>query len=211
MSFYCNCQSDKIPGPINGNPLNGLCEKVCVDLKKVFDACLQQGQQTGITVTLNNLTPANPTYPLTFVSARSSVRRGTISNLIIEPIQGEKTNQARVRCDVTIDTQVAYTDANGVAGAGTGVVTVPFDVVMCLPAPSVMPYGIEAVVSLVSPEGTYTGNNQFTINACVTVILKVVVEVELLIPTYGYCVIPQCQQYTQEVCSGIFDLPLYPQ
>lgn len=210
MSFFSSTQLDRCPGTINGNPLNGLCERACVEVKKVFDACMSQGQQTGLTVTLNSLNPQTPTYPLTFVSARNTLTRGTISNLVIEPINGEKPNQARVRLDVVIDTQVAYTDANDIAGVGTATVTIPFDVILCLPTPSVMPYGIEALVSLVSPEGTYIGNNQFSINACVTVVLKVVVEVELLIPTYGYCNIPTCQAYTQEVCSGIFDLPLYP-
>ena len=72
MSFFCNFQSDKCPGPINGNPLNGLCEKVCIEAKKVFDACIEQRQLTDIVLNIANLTPANPTYPLTFVSARST-------------------------------------------------------------------------------------------------------------------------------------------
>ena len=78
-------------------------------------------------------------------------------------------------------------------------------------APSVMPYEVEAVVSMVSAEGTYTGAGQFTINGCSTVILKIVMEVELLVPSYGYCAIPPCQNYSQEVCAGFFELPIYPQ
>ncbi|MBE5756664.1 MAG: hypothetical protein E7342_02575 [Clostridiales bacterium] len=210
MSFFCNFNSDRCPGPINGNPLNGLCDKVCVEVKKVFDACMMQTQQTGIVLDITNLTPASPTYPLTFVSANSTTSEGVISSLIIDPL-ADRENNARVRANVTIPVSVAYTDANNVEGVATSSVTISEDVILNVPTPSIMPYKVEAVVSLVSTEGSYTGTNQFTINACVTIILKIVMDVELLIPSYGYASIPPCQEYTQEVCAGFFELPIYPQ
>ncbi|MBQ3597549.1 MAG: hypothetical protein II988_07070 [Clostridia bacterium] len=210
MSFFCNFQSDRCPGAISGNPLNGLCEKVCIQAKKVFDACIQQSQLNDIVLNITNLTPANPTYPLTFVSAKSMVSKGVISNLLIEPLP-ERPHSARVRADVTIPVSVAYTDANGVEGAATSSVTITKDVILNVPSASIMPYDIEAVVSLVSTLGSYTADNQFTIDACVSILLKVVMEVELLIPSYGYAAIPPCQEYTQEVCAGFFELPMYPE
>ena len=36
MSFFSNCPADRCPGRLSGNPLNGLCDKVCVQAKKVF-------------------------------------------------------------------------------------------------------------------------------------------------------------------------------
>ena len=73
-----------------------------------------------------------------------------------------------------------------------------------------MPYEVEAVVSVVSPEGVYVSDNTFSVTFCTTSIIKVVMTVELLIPAYGYANIPPCQEYTQEVCSGFFELPLFP-
>lgn len=210
MSFFCNFQSDRCPGQISGNPLNGLCEKVCVQAKKVFDACMQQTQLNNVIINVTNLTPANPTYPLTFISAKSTVSQGVVSNLIIEPL-AERPNCARVKADVIIPVSVAYTDANGVEGVGTATVTVTKDVILNVPSASIMPYSVEAVVSLVSTLGTYNTENQFTIDACVSIILKIVMEVELLIPSYGYAAIPPCQEYTQEVCAGFFELPMYPE
>ena len=210
MSFFCNFQSDKCPGQITGNPINGLCEKVCVEVKKVFDACMQQSQLTDIVLTINNLTPTNPTYPLTFISAKSTVSKGVISNLLIEPL-AERPNCSRVKADVSIPVSVAYTDANGVEGVAVSTITITKDVILNTPSASIMPYQVEAVVSLVSTQGSYTGLNQFTIDACVSIILKIVIEVELLIPSYGYCALPPCQDYTQEVCAGFFELPMYPQ
>ena len=209
MSFFCNFQSDKCPGQITGNPLNGLCEKVCIEVKKVFDACMQQSQQNGVVLNITDLTPASPTYPLTFVSAKSTASNGVISNLLVEPLT-ERENAARVKADITIPVSVAYTDANGVEGVATSSVTVTKDVILNIPAASIMPYSVEAVVSLVSTQGTYTGENQFTIDCCVSIIMKIVMEVELLVPSYGYAQIPPCQEYTQEVCAGFFELPMYP-
>ena len=210
MSFFCNFQSDRCPGQITGNPLNGLCDKVCVQAKKVFDACMQQTQLTNVVLDITNLTPANPTYPLTFISAKSTTSQGVISNLVIDPL-AERPNSARVRADVIIPVSVAYTDANGIEGAATATITVTKDVILNIPSASIMPYTVEAVVSLVSTQGSYTGENVFTIDACVSIILKIVMEVELLIPSYGYAAIPPCQDYTQEVCAGFFELPMYPE
>jgi len=210
MSFFCNFQSDRCPGQINGNPLNGLCEKTCIQAKKVFDACMQQTQLNGIVLNITNLTPANPTYPLTFISAKSLTSQGVISNLLIEPLP-ERSGASRVKADVTIPVSVAYVDANGVEGAATSSITVTKDVILNTPSASIMPYTVEAIVSLVSTQGSYSGENQFTIDACVSIILKIVMEVELLIPSYGYAAIPPCQDYTQEVCAGFFELPIYPE
>ncbi len=210
MSFFCNFQSDKCPGQITGNPLNGLCEKVCLQVKKVFDACMQQNQLTNIVLNITNLTPANPTYPLTFVSAKSTVSQGTISNLLIDPLN-ERPNCARVKADITIPVSVAYVDANNVEGVATSTITITKDVILNIPSASIMPYNVEAVVSLVSTQGTYSDLNQFVIDACVSIIMKIVMEVELLVPSYGYAAIPPCQEYTQEVCAGFFELPMYPE
>ena len=81
-----------------------------------------------------------------------------------------------------------------------------------VPAPSLIPYSVQATASVVSNIGTYNSeNNTFTVVACVTVILKIVMPVHLLVPTYGYCYIPPCQEFNQQECAGVFDLTLYPQ
>ncbi len=209
MSFFSNCPTERCPGRLSGNPLSGLCDKVCVQVKKVFDACMRQAQEDNVTVTLTGLTPANPTYPLTFVSARNTSTQAQISSLQVDPIP-DRQNLSRVQVTYVIPVEVLYTDANGVEGKGTANVTLSQDVILHVPAPSIMPYEVEAIVSVVSPEGTYVSGNTFNVTFCTTSIIKVVMTVELLIPSYGYATIPPCQEYTQEVCSGFFELPLFP-
>ncbi len=210
MSFYSNFQSDKCPGAITGNPLNGLTEKVCIQAEKIFDACIRQVQLENYNLTLTDLTPENPTYPLTFVSARSTSSQATVTNLNVER-QPDKAC-ARVQATVSVPVEVLYTDANGVDGSATGTVSLTQDVLLFVPSPSIMPFTVQAVVSVVAPEGTFVAETEsFNVSLCATVILKIAMSVELLIPSYGYCVIPPAQEYSQEVCAGFFELPLYPQ
>lgn len=209
MSF-CNNNStpDRCPGNISGNPMNGLCEKVCIQTTKIFDACMMQ-TSLETTVTLNDVSPQNPTLPLTFVSGTSTSSVGTITALTVTPI-ADRPGLSRVTTTISIPIQIAYTDANGVAGAGSGTISIDQDVIMCVPTGSVIAPVIAATVNMSAPRGTYVNDFTFNITACVTVILKVQAEVNLLIPSYGYCKIPQCTEFSQDVCQGVFDLPLFP-
>ncbi len=210
MSFFSNFSSDHCPGAISGNPLNGLNEKVCIQAEKIFDAGIIQTRLERYAVTLTDPTPADPTYPLTFESARSTSSVGTLSGLNVE--RQADSGLARVQATVTIPIEVVYTDAAGTQGKASGVITLNEDVLLFVPPASVMPFSVTAAVSCVSPEGTFdAATGGFLISACVTCILKVSMQVELLVPSYGYCAIPPAQEYSQEVCSGFFELPLYPQ
>ncbi len=210
MSFFSNFSSDHCPGTISGNPLNGLCEKVCIQAEKIFDAGIVQTRLENYTAVPVNFTPAAPTYPLTFVSARSTSSIGTVSNVNVER-QAEGCC-ARVQATVTIPIEIVYVDANGAEGVAESSISLTEDVLMYVPPASVMPFTVTSVASCVSPEGSFDATTgSFVLSACVTCILKIAMQVELLVPSYGYCAIPPAQEYTQEVCSGFFELPLYPQ
>lgn len=212
MSFSNNCKSDKIPGPIRGNCLNGICERACIQCDKVLDMCMRQETLTDLSVTMTDVVPATGlTAPYTYVGATSTSAQATISDLIVTPL-GEDGCSSRVQCTITVPIQINFVDAAGVKGTGSATVSVTRDVVLHTSAPSVMPYSIVASASLYSAKGTYVSDNTFTITACLTTILKVIMQVQLLVPSYGYCYIPPCQDFNeQDVCDGMFDLPLYPQ
>ena len=210
MSFFSNFQSDKCLGTISGNPLNGLCEKVCIQAQKIFDACIKQIQLENYTLTLTDPIPANPTYPLTFISARSTQSAGVITNLSVDRLH-DKPGCARVQATVTVPVEVVYTDANGVEGVAQSTISFSHDVLLFVPAPSIMPYKITSEVSAVCAEGKFNEDYSFSVNVCLTTILKVAIDVEILVPSYGYCAIPPAQEYSHEVCSDFFELPLYPQ
>ena len=56
MSFYSykNANSDTCPGVVNGNILSGLNQRVCVQVKNIYDSCLQQQQLTNVDVTITS-------------------------------------------------------------------------------------------------------------------------------------------------------------
>ena len=210
MSFFSNFQSDKCPGSITGNPLNGLAEKVCIQAERIFDAGIKQTRIEHYSLVLTDITPATITDPLTFVSARSLSAEATVTNLTVERQPDKQC--ARVQATVSVPVEVLFTDANGVDGTATATVTMPVDAFLFVPAPSIMPYSVRAVVSVVAPDGVYNDETQgFTASLCVTMIIKISMPVEILVPSYGYCVVPPLQEYSQEVCAGFFELPLYPQ
>ena len=59
MSFfsYKNAGAEHVPGCINGNPLDGLNERVCIHVKNVFDASMQQEQLTNQLITVTDIVP----------------------------------------------------------------------------------------------------------------------------------------------------------
>lgn len=209
MSFFSGIRSEQIPGPINGSPLRGLCEKVCIQVKKVFDACLKQQHITDTQVALTSFTPANPTFPLTFVSGQSSTtEKATLTNVTITRFD-DRPNFAHISAIANIPIEIVYTDANNVEGVATGVISLPQDVVLFLPQASIIPFQVELVASAIIAQATFS-ENIATVEGCVMLIIKIVAETELLIPSYGYCHIPQCQDFSTNVCQGFFEMPLFP-
>lgn len=210
MSFFSGVGSEYIPGPILNNPLKGLCEKVCIQVKKVFDACLKQQHIENATITISSYNPENPAFPLTFVSGQSSTTtRGYLTDLVVTRFD-DRPNFAHISAVANMPIDLVYTDANGKQGVAQGVLSLPQDVVLFLPQPSIIPYEVELVSSVMVANAVFSENNTATIECCVLIILKVVAETELLVPSYGYCHIPACQEFSQNVCDGFFDMPLFP-
>ena len=211
MSFFINNTNPNRPGPINGNPLNGLVEKVLIETTKVFDACVSQSQETGIILAASGFNPPSPTLPLTFVSAQNSTgSEVTVSDVVIDRVEGNP-NYANVSLRVAIPVTITYRDANGVLGTAASTVTVEKTCMLFVPQPSLSPVNITANTLFNSTIGTFSGDNNFTVTACIQVLIKVTAVVDILLPSYGYPVIPPSQApETNAVCPGVGGLPLYP-
>ena len=239
MSFYSykNANPCSCPGVISGSALDGLQEKVCVQVKRVYDSCLQQEQldDKEVVITSYAMVAGNncgcncscscgsgpvgetetvvptsaPVPPITFESCRSTTTEGTIRNLTVERLC-DRPCFARVRCKVDVPIDILFVDSRCVEYIGKGVITVDKDVLLSIPDESIVPYCLESMVSAICVAGTYEGNNTFKLTVCVTVILKVLAQVEILIPSYGFCSIPPCEEFAENVCDEFFSLPLFP-
>lgn len=233
MSFYSykNGNPSCCPGTISGNALDGLQEKICVQVKRVYDSCLQQEQLDDQVVTIQSYAQvvttckcnscgcgdttqtepptSAPVPPITFESCRSSTTDAAISNLTVERLC-DRPCFARVRCTVSVPIDILFVDSRCVEYIGKGIVNVDRDVLLSIPDESIVPYTLEAMASAICVSGSYTGTNQFTMTVCVTIILKVLANVEVLIPSYGFCPIPPAEEFADSVCDQFFSLPLYP-
>ena len=213
MSFFSvnNAESLLCPGAILGDSHHGLVERACIQVNKVYDSCLQQEQLDDVLVGLTKIVPRfDFQEPLQFISCKSLDTRGIIRDLSIERLV-DRPQFARVRCCVDIPIEILFEDANGVAGKGFTCITVKKDVILFVPCESIIPFTANSIVSAICIEGEHRGGCSFLISICVTVILKIVAEVELLVPTYGFCAIPPCETFAQNVCDEFFGLPIFPQ
>lgn len=261
MSFYSykNANADLSPGTISGNAADGICERICVQVKNVYDACLQQEQLDNREVTVSNIVPVltntgcgaqdinrpcrcdcsgnqcncrcgtcgeityqdalenaenasclpQPSGNWTFESCRSSTTEGEITNLTVERLC-DRPQFARVKGNVSIPIDVLFVDQRCQEWMGQATLTVAKDVLLAIPDESIVPFTLESLVSAICVSGRYVGNCRFEITICVTVVLKILAEVEVMIPSYGFCEIPPCEEFAESVCDEFFSLPIFP-
>jgi len=212
MSFYINNTNNNRPGPINSNLLNGICEKVLIETTKVFDACVSRSTETGVILNLTGFNPANPVQPLTFISAENQIGSPVVvSDIVVDRIDNNP-NYANVSMTITVPVTVTYRDANGVIGTATSSIVINKCSMLFVPQPSLTPVNITANALISSVNGTQTSDTSFTVTACIQVVIKVTAQVDLLLPSFGYPVIPPCQacETNNNICPGIENLPLYP-
>ncbi len=124
----------------------------------------------------------------------------------------DRPNFARVRTKVEIPIEVVFEDCEGRQGSGKAEITIPKDVILYVPDESVIPFQLESIVNAVCVAGRFIPGEtfRFNVDVCITIILKIVAKVELLIPSFGFCEIPPCEEFAESVCDDIFNLPLFP-
>src|SRR5690606_23603528 len=215
MSFYSykNEGNERCPGRLCFDGLRRITERVCIQVNKVYDSCLQQETLDNVRIIVKDITKASSgfTSPLTFLSCRSTSVKGKLVGTKIERIP-ERPNFARVRTKVEIPIEVFFEDVNGKKGSGCAVIIIPKDVVLFVPDESVIPFELESIVNAICVSGTFVPGDlvRFDVDLCITIILKIIAKVELLIPAFGFCEIPPCEEFAENVCDEFFRLPLFP-
>ena len=253
MSFYSYKNADTAcsPGVVNGNILTGLNQRVCLQVKNVYDSCLSQEQLDKKQITITNIVPVlpgsdcrptgskqcrctcdenrckctcptcgagitheeavenaeNSPCPLpqpygqwTFESCRSSTTRGNITNLSIERLC-DRPQFARVKCTIDVPIDVLFVDQRCQEWMGQATLSVDRDVLLCIPDDSILPFTLESLASAICVSGNYIGNCTFEITVCVSIVLKVLAEVDIMVPTYGFCQVPPAEEFAESVCD----------
>ncbi|MFA6867417.1 MAG: hypothetical protein WCR54_07875 [Clostridia bacterium] len=197
------CNSKKCGSPARCCTNNNMAERVCIDTKRVFDVCIQR---LSLETTLNvdfDTPPVNPT-----VTKVASSGSGEIVNLDIQPIEGSRASRVKYTLEVPILVEV--TNAGGLKSTGTSMVSLDQDLVLYVPEDGVFAPTIDAAAVIVGIQNSLSGS-VLTATLCVTIITKVVANVILVVPSYGYPILPPCQKYKEDSCSGMFESPIFPE
>ena len=190
-------------GKICGSPLCGLCERVCIRVKKVTDGCIVR--LSGVTFENVGLTLVGaiaPVPPLVFVLAENTAQP-IITQLSVTTIDD---NRVRVSYEANFPIKVTFTDALMRTFTANGNVSVMRDVVLRVPADG-REYSIEVTGRLLSRLGSITPDLFADFTCCIALITAIVVSADLIVPTYGECVYPDCNEFEDDACRAIFDTP----
>jgi len=208
--FYQNAH-DLSSVAVHGDTGQELIERVCIQVDKVYDACLQQEHLEEVPILLRDIRPSGVQFsrPLHFVGCRPLSDEGVIRNLQLDPLPN-RPDFARIRADVDIPISVTFTDEKGHRGTGVATICVKKDVILLIPDESHIPFKVQANVNAVCVDGDFLNDFRFNISVCVTVIMKIVAKVHLLVPAYGFCQIPPCEGFAESVCEEFFNLPIFP-
>lgn len=188
---------------------NGECSRAVISVKRVLDSCKKQLNFDHAHLTLLNV-PADAVEPFCYINATSTQTDAFVTDLTVVRL-GDTPCKARVRCRVTIPLQVCFADANGQKYSCKSEITVNEDVILYVPKPSVFPCEIIAVGGCTAATGRFGDRTHCECNACITIITKVITEVDLVVPCYGYAQTPNAVDYEEQTCAQFFDMPLYPQ
>lgn len=188
------------------SPNTRTSENICVEVKRIFDACIQRSSIENVQLTV--AFPQPVTLPGFTVESVVNSGDGVISNLNITPIP--KSIFSRVTYTLTIPIEVVATDNVGNRIYGTSSYVLNKDILLRVPASTtVAPVQIEATASIEGLNNTLS-DSVLTTTLCITIISKVYANVIVCIPTYGYPCIPPCQVYAEDLCDEVFRRPLYP-
>lgn len=188
-------------GRITSNPLCGLCEVVCIDARTIYDGCVRRyvNVQYSLPITVNSSAVA----PYTFVSVKSN--GVTLVNNLTVATHDE--TRSRISFTATIPVTVTYTDANNVQYSALSQIVIDREVLLRVPMQDFTPYSVEVATNILGRTGRIVSTAEASARVCIAQVVRIVVKRELLIPTYGDCVYPECDEFTNS-CQGLFSLPV---
>lgn len=190
-------------GRISGNPLDGLCNRICIEVRRVYDGCRENFNNRTYVVSVT--VPPQAVAPFTFVRAESNGQPTvTVMNSILL-----SSGRTRITANITVPIIVTFTDANQNAFTSLSDIILQREVVLSVPQNTVAPYTLEVFSAFESRIGNFLSDTSVSVTGCLVLIYKIIVISDVLVPTYGNCEYPECNN-RQEVCEAFLSRPLFP-
>ncbi|MCI9031674.1 MAG: hypothetical protein HFK09_04015 [Clostridia bacterium] len=192
----------KAIGCISGNPLNGLCERMCLHVETVTDACRARRDNQTATVVLSDL-PSGA--PFTFVDASET---GDVS-FVVDSTCISNGDCRRVRGRLRVTLNVRFTDANGNCGCASGVLELARDLSLRVPTDNGANYRFDADAVLVCTNGAFISDSAVSLSYCIVETYRVLMIADVLVPTYGFAVYPDCTEC--DGCAELLNNRIFPE
>lgn len=175
----------------DGNFEDGLCCRMVIETKRVFDGCQFTDENITLTLTSDSAIPQGAE----FVSAR--IVSSELVGYSVTPGEG---GCCKVCGEIVTQFAVTYS-FGGVLTTIQAVYRENREFLLRLPDDnSLVPYSIEVSSFMSIGSGAIVAHNAVTVRGCLLQIIKVTAPVDILVPTYGYCKYPPC---TGCVCQGV--------
>ena len=190
-------------GRIVGNPLCGLDERVCIEAKKIYDGCIERViNQRFDGLRLTDFSALDYALPLNFIRTYN----GQKAEVVALSVTGENSERVNIRCSAILPMVVEAVDANG--EPVTIRTELPFQRQVRLRVPpSPQEYSVEVSASARGGTGIIDLQNYtLSFTGCLAVIVRIVTPVDIVIPSYGQCVYPECNDGNSS-CQGLFSVP----
>lgn len=175
-----------------GNFEDGLCCRMVIETKRVFDGCAFTDENVTLALTTDRQIPQQ----VTFVAARA-----VGSELESYSVTRGADGCSRICGEIVTRFAVTYSD-NGTLTTVAAYYREHKDFLLRLPDNNALvPYSIEIQTYNAVVSGAIVSSNSVTVTGCILQLIKAVAPVDILVPTYGYCKYPPCTGCG--VCSGI--------
>jgi len=192
-------------GPIaDGQALKGLCDRVAIQVRRVFDGCVTRLDREQFDAHINDFS-FDPVPPLRFVSATSSGEYITVSGLDIS--ESTERGLSRVVFETQIPTTIVFEDSTGRQGTARATLSQNFDLLMRVPNTGFQSFSVESEVNLEALKGRFEGLEFIVLTCCVAAITRIVGNVDLIVPAYGTVEFDECD--SNGGCEAFFDTPFF--
>ncbi len=176
---------------------DGLCCRMVIETKRVFDGCRFTDENISLTLTTESALPQQ---------ARFVAARVVGSELVNYTVTDGTDCKCNVSGDVVTRFAVTY-EYGGTLYSVAASYAEHIETLLRLPRAALIPYSIEVQTVMTATSGAIVGANAIVVSGCILRIIKVTAPVDILVPTYGYCVYPPC---TGCPCAGISQADIFP-
>lgn len=190
----------KAAGRIVGNPLCGLNQRMCIEVRQVFDACIRRENNINASQVFTDYTAGVPDV----IDRITSCQPVTLTDIAV--VAG--ANCSEVSATVNVPLVMTYRNQAGEVGTACGVLRYRRSVSLRVPRGTALPFTIEAVAVVDCDIASYV-NGVVNFTYCIMDIIKVIITADILVPSYGYAVYPECTE-CGAACPGITAASLYP-